>query len=647
MTNPITSTTSSLLSERIFSGAEIVVIQQDLENWCLEKKYTPEYTKRQEAAERILEVYNNNGNCLSLIEAGLSSLPQSIGKLSQLKVLDLTGNQLQSLPAEIGNLSQLEKLNLFINQLQSVPVELGKLSQLKVLDLSGNQLQSVPIELGNLVQLERLHISGNQLQSVPVELGNLSLLQELDLSANQLQSIPAELGKLTLLQELYLYNNQLQSLPVELGNLSQLIALNLSGNQLQSLPVELGNLSRLERLLLFVNQLQSVPVELGTLSRLTVLNLARNQLQSVPAELGNLSLLRELNLSSNQLQSLPVELVHFSSFCQVNLEHNFLLSMRAIQTFHIAISARRSTHPNQGPIVRFSNQAHVSTGTSNTLQQALTFWIRASGAEVDLSSYQSLIAHDQSDMLMVFLDKLRQTQDFKNIASQFGVVKLVNQMLKSACTNEVFQEKMFLLLHDANDTCHDRTAITLGRMELEWHFICNLRDVDAVSLAKLIIGYRRLELLNEISDKKIAEKGLGDAIETKLYYQTRLKDALGLPISTGDMLYEAMSGITTEELEDAALEILSVTSSNEDRTRILLESERGSEAWKNLIEKEHSEAFSEISEFYLGKMNDLDYDLPQEKYMNQMNAIVEEKKQKTEELMRDLTAEYLNHSAQG
>jgi hypothetical protein len=244
-------------------------------------------------------------------------------------------------------------------------------------------------------------------------------------------------------------------------------------------------------------------------------------------------------------------------------------------------------------------------------------------------------------MLKVFLNKLRNTQDFKNSATRSNVIALINQILKDACTHNLFQEKLFLLLHDANDTCHDRTAITFGRIELEWRFLCDPNNADAKSLAKLIIGYERLELLNGIADRKIAEKRLGDAIETKLFYQTRLKEALELPISTSDMLYGRMSGITDEELADATFEIFEKTGSIDAQVRILLSSERGSEAWENLLKEKHGEDFGKISDFYTGQLNDLDPNMPSGEYQKQTNQIAEAQKQKTAELMQKLTRTYL------
>ncbi|CAM9315788.1 unnamed protein product [Hapterophycus canaliculatus] len=98
-------------------------------------------------------------------------------------------------------------------KLSSIPGELGALSELQVLDLSGNELAgSIPGELGALSKLQVLDLHHNELEgSIPAELGALSELQVLDLSENELAgSIPGELGALSKLQVLTLYSNELK-----------------------------------------------------------------------------------------------------------------------------------------------------------------------------------------------------------------------------------------------------------------------------------------------------------------------------------------------------------------------------------------------------------------------------------------------------
>ena len=52
------------------------------------------------------------------------------------------------------------------NDLRSVPDELGELSSLRVLDVCGNRLHCLPLSISNL-QLDAFWISGNQVSIEP------------------------------------------------------------------------------------------------------------------------------------------------------------------------------------------------------------------------------------------------------------------------------------------------------------------------------------------------------------------------------------------------------------------------------------------------------------------------------------------------
>src|SRR5512146_2552191 len=71
--------------------------------------------------------YTVNGRvvALSLRGCDLPALPESIGLLRGLRVLDLTGNRLESLPGGLGDLSMLEKLYLDDNRLSGLPDSIG------------------------------------------------------------------------------------------------------------------------------------------------------------------------------------------------------------------------------------------------------------------------------------------------------------------------------------------------------------------------------------------------------------------------------------------------------------------------------------------------------------------------------------------
>jgi Leucine-rich repeat (LRR) protein len=172
-------------------------------------------------------------------------------------------------------------LNLSNNNITQLPVEIGQLTQLTELNLCNNNLTQLPVEIGHLTQLTRLYLQNNNITHLPVEIGQLTQLTTLLLCNNKLTHLPVEIGQLTQLTTLYLYNNKLTNLPAEIGQLTQLTTLYLSYNKLTYLPVEIGQLTQLTRLFLQNNNITHLPVEIGQLTQLISLHLSDNMIENI------------------------------------------------------------------------------------------------------------------------------------------------------------------------------------------------------------------------------------------------------------------------------------------------------------------------------------------------------------------------------
>ncbi|HKP02932.1 MAG TPA: COR domain-containing protein [Chthoniobacterales bacterium] len=164
-------------------------------------------------------------------------MPSEIARLSaNLTALYLDSNQLTTFPNEITQLNQLRDLHLANNQLSTLPPEIAKLTELRELYLSNNRLGTLPPEIGQLTNLTTLNLSSNQLSTVPPEIGQLTNLPTLNLSNNQLTTVPPEIGQLTNLRTLSLDHNQLRTLPYEIGKLPNLMRLFLQDNKPLAIP---------------------------------------------------------------------------------------------------------------------------------------------------------------------------------------------------------------------------------------------------------------------------------------------------------------------------------------------------------------------------------------------------------------------------
>ncbi|KAJ6418165.1 hypothetical protein OIU84_001536 [Salix udensis] len=114
-------------------------------------------------------------------------LSPAIGRLSELKELSLTNNQLvDQVPAQIVKCKKLEILELANNQLSGeIPSELSSLVRLRVLDLSNNELSGNLSFLRHFPNLERLSLANNLFTGkVPKSIRSFRNLQFFDFSGN-------------------------------------------------------------------------------------------------------------------------------------------------------------------------------------------------------------------------------------------------------------------------------------------------------------------------------------------------------------------------------------------------------------------------------------------------------------------------------
>jgi len=167
----------------------------------------------------------------------LSSIPDTVFSIQNLRILDLSGNNINSLPEEMSLLLNLKNLKCDNNKLLSLgPVE--KLEKLQVLSAADNRLgaENSSITLNTLKlpsSVKDLNLASNNLQRIPSAIMSAKKLRILNLSNNEIVSIPVEIClNFTDLAEFHLDRNLITSLPDEIGNLTKLKVLSLQSNQI-------------------------------------------------------------------------------------------------------------------------------------------------------------------------------------------------------------------------------------------------------------------------------------------------------------------------------------------------------------------------------------------------------------------------------
>lgn len=273
--------------------------------------------------QRVVELQFGQGNNLH------DSIPESIGNLTALRILNLNFNYISFVSPEINRLAMLKVLKLRSNQLAALPDNLSALTSLEELDVYSNYLNNIPESLGFLPKLKIINAGLNDLTGLPLSFKNLSDLRELNLAGNRFQNFPLIITSLRNLSVLILDNNYLGSIPAGIANLDSLTVLNLKEDYLTSVPDEIGSLENLRELNLQQNQIDSIPPAIGRLLQLHNLDLRYNHLKNFPDEICELKNLNILNAEYNFLDSLPQRFGELSGLLQLNLRFNSLSKLPA------------------------------------------------------------------------------------------------------------------------------------------------------------------------------------------------------------------------------------------------------------------------------------------------------------------------------
>ena len=96
----------------------------------------------------------------------LESIPESIGNLTELEVLNLSYNNLITLPKTIKNLKKLRILDLSWNNFAEIPRIILQLPLLQVLNLDHNYVEEIPEEIFNSMEKVNISLENNPLSKI-------------------------------------------------------------------------------------------------------------------------------------------------------------------------------------------------------------------------------------------------------------------------------------------------------------------------------------------------------------------------------------------------------------------------------------------------------------------------------------------------
>ncbi|MEE6469954.1 hypothetical protein FKM82_008819 [Ascaphus truei] len=153
----------------------------------------------------------DNVTNLNLSHNHFANLDHQLTWFTNLRSLDLSHNTLKNLPSHLPkSLWELYAANNNIKVIHKL--DTAHQWNLKVLDVSRNQLQRTVLINNTLGSLQLLNLSSNQLWTVPTNMPYN--IQTIDLSNNSLiQILPGTMVRMPSLQKLYLHSNRFTYIP--------------------------------------------------------------------------------------------------------------------------------------------------------------------------------------------------------------------------------------------------------------------------------------------------------------------------------------------------------------------------------------------------------------------------------------------------
>ncbi|WOL05044.1 hypothetical protein Cni_G13767 [Canna indica] len=182
---------------------------------------------------------------LDLRAAMITQLPCTIGKMKNLRYLNLSWSEIETLPKSLGDLRNLQTLKLdHCKRLHQLPEEMHNLQNLQVLKLAYcTKLKRLPNSVTTLVNLLELDLEDcHGLVEFPKDLGNLKKLRYLNmLRCVSLTRMPSGIRLLVNIQKLSVRDAPGSCSILELQDLVYLKELILENLQLVSIPQDVGS----------------------------------------------------------------------------------------------------------------------------------------------------------------------------------------------------------------------------------------------------------------------------------------------------------------------------------------------------------------------------------------------------------------------
>ena len=250
---------------------------------------------------------------------------------------------------------------------------------------------------------------------------------------------------------------------------------------------------------------------------------------------------------------------------------------RIVQLLDTGLSDAEIDQLNSQPAPGIRFRASTIRGSSeqrqqqfNNFQKAFAFWRELAASDAETPTL-TLSPH-QSGELVVFLEKLTTTADYRDPASRSLLAQRIIHTLLSVPGNEQIRDEALALIHDAISTCGDRVILALDDLEtLELQESAKTLAVEHDDPSKLLaLGQKmmQMEKVKLIALEHAAKLPSVDEVEVVLAYQIEIRKHLELPGATEHMLYRPFAEVSQQDIDEALVQLNS--NCGEDQLREFL-----------------------------------------------------------------------------
>jgi len=159
---------------------------------------------------------------LSLRNKRMTYLSPDIGRLKNLRVLDISGSFIKKIPPEIKACINLKVIKANASHLARIPKSIGNLKRIRIINLGYSKIKEVPEEIGNLSSLWSLSLGSKQLTNLPKSISNLKNVTFFSVAHSNIEEFPEGILGMESVTNLWVHDNPFKSIPLEITRMSNL-----------------------------------------------------------------------------------------------------------------------------------------------------------------------------------------------------------------------------------------------------------------------------------------------------------------------------------------------------------------------------------------------------------------------------------------